>query len=280
MNTYVKYILWAISLGLFMSILLSCSDDDKDSGYGNINMPPPNEKFDGRIYVVSKLTDGSIASDAAGYSAIGSFLKKKKATMGNKLFLTIVDRTDATYSESNMFNGIIRTSFDSDLMSTFALNKINGKTFEGSTLLLASQYVKEQSSVKVTNSSYLKMLKLSLYGDNTELEQEVGFDLNFRTARFSTSADVDAFTGSIFRDMKASVITMVMVGTVKKDLVQKLSEGVKAVDDKFFVSIHPDSSSSDYAVFFIAHEGYWGIKKTSKEAVGDGINAYEFNIMW
>ena len=280
MNTYIKHLLCVIPLGLVFFMQPSCSDDDKDSGFGNINMPPPNEKFDGKIYVVSKLTDGNIATNATEYSTITNYLKNKRTALGNKLFLTLVDRTDATYSGTDMFNGVIRTSFDADLTSVFTLNKLNGNTFEGSTLLLNTQYIKEQKSIKVTNGSYVKSLALSLYGDNTELGQEVSFDMNFRTARFATSGDVDAFVNSVFGGLKADMITMVMIGTVKRDLIESLSNGVKAVDEGFFVSIHPDSSSSEYAIYFIAHENYWGIKGTSKETVGNGINAYEFNIMW
>lgn len=268
------YIYILLSIVLSASFCISCSDDD-DKTDMNIDLIP-NPKFDAKVYFISKLNDGPIATTTAEYAPLNKFFKEADE---GKLWLGIIDRADAVYNSADMFNGSVRTAFEADLFSTFAFNKFNGNNQEGSMLYFPG-YIKTQQSIKVTNDCYIRAIDLTLKGKNTEIEKEIGFNVVFRTVRFSNADQITAFSQSIFKDIKAGQLNMLMIGTIKKDLVEALKTGVSGVDDDFKVTIAEGTESSDYCLFMLAYEYMWALKSTTKQTLSNNINLYELSLMW
>lgn len=273
-NKLTKYIYILLSVFLSASFLISC-DDDNDKTETNIDLVP-NPKFDAKVYFASRLNDGSIATNSSEYASLDNFFAEANK---DKLWLGIIDRADVTYSTTDMFNGSVGTAFKADLFSTFAFNKFNANTQEGSMLLFPG-YIKNQQSIKVTDDCYIRAIDLTLKGRNNELEEDVNFDVVFRTARFSTNDQVKVFSESIFKEMKAGRLNMLMIGTVKKDLTDALKAGVASVDDDFKVTIAEGTESSDYNLFLLAYEYIWALKGTTKQTLGNNIDMYELSLMW
>jgi len=268
------YIYIFFSVLLAASFCISCSDDD-DNAKENIDLIP-NPKFDAKVYFASKLTDGPIAATASDYAPLNNFFKGKAK---EKFWLGIIDRADAVYSPTDMFNGSVKTAFDADLFSTFAFNKFNGNNQEGS-MLFFPDYIKKQQSIKVTNDCYIRAIDLTLNGHNSEIGKDVSFNVVFRTARFSTADQIRVFSESVFAEVKAGRLNMMMIGTVKKDLVESLKTAVSSVDDDFKVTIAEGTESAEYCLFLLAYEYIWSLKGTAIQPLGNGINVYELSLMW
>ncbi|MDR0430582.1 MAG: hypothetical protein LBH58_08930 [Tannerellaceae bacterium] len=272
-NKLTKHIYILLSVLLSVSFCISCSDDN-DKKETNVNLIP-NPKFDAKIYFASKLNDAPIATNASEYMPLGNFFKQANR---DKLWLGIIDRADVTYSVADMFNGSVGTASQADLFSTFAFNRFNGNTHEGSMLLFPG-YIKNQQSIKITDDCYIRAIDLALKGYNSEIERDVNFDVVFRTVRFSTNDQIKVFSESVFKEMKAGRLNMLMIGTVKKDLVEALKTGVASVDDDFKVAIAEGTESSDYNLFLLAYEYIWALKGTTKQTLGN-IDMYELSLMW
>lgn len=276
----IKYILnilmfIGITLGVAFSTT-SCSDDDdnKKGGYGDLELPDP--KFDSKVYFVSNLKDQALATSASDYTAINNFFKGKGK---QGCWLGIIDRADAVYSPTNMTNGSIRTSFESDLFSALAFNKFNGNNYEGSTLLFPNYYT-DKKVTKVTNDCYVTAIDLMLTGYNSETEKDVKFTTPFRTARFDSESQVKAFSESVFGELKSGKLNLLMIGTIKRDLIESLQTGIAAVDEDFKVKIAEGTESGDYCIYLLANEYFWDFKDVNKTSLGTGIDLYELSLMW
>lgn len=274
----IKYIISIIIIALVASMAMtSCSSDDDNNGsggYGNLEKPDP--KFESKVYFVTNLKDQALATDASSYVPINNFFKEKGKP---GCWLGIIDRADAVYSPTSMFNGSVRTAFESDLFSTGAFNKFNGSTIEGSTLLFPNYYT-DKKSIKVTNDCYVTAIQLMMKGRNHELEIDFEFDVPFRTARFDSDTQIKTFAESIFRDLKAGRLNLLMMGTIRKELVESLRAGVANVDEHFVVKIAEGTENSEYCIYLLANEYFWDFRGVEKRSLGTGIDLYELSLMW
>ncbi|MEG1864807.1 MAG: hypothetical protein RR199_05745, partial [Alistipes sp.] len=106
------------------------------------------------------------------------------------------------------------------------------------------------------------------------------FPVNFRTARFTTDAQISAFGGDagVMNQLKREKMNLLMVGTVKSDLLSNLSGTVSNTDESFVVT--PIVADGDYTLFLLAEKRFWALTRVETESLSSGLNAYTINIMW
>lgn len=71
---------------------------------------------------------------------------------------------------------------------------------------------------------------------------------------------------------------LLMIGTVKNDLLGALESAVQNTDGSF--KVYNVASGSAYTIFMLAEERFWGFTDVAPISVGNGIEAYTINVMW
>lgn len=263
--------------------LMSACGKDEKAGWASLTVYP-SEKYNAKIHYVSKLTDAPIATSEAQYTAINNYftntLKKREGS-----WLGVIDRSDVTYTTANMFGGAVKTIFDSRHWSGYAHNRItgNGTKFEGSTLLL-NNHQPQVTTKKLSDDCYITEVTPTMSGTSAEngASTAVSFDINFRTVRFETEAEVSAFGGpsGVMNKMKLEKMSMLMIGTVKKGLVGALTAAVQSADPSFKFQIMAPTQDAAYNIFMLCEERFWGFTGCNVTSLGDGINVYTIDVMW
>ncbi len=92
--------------------------------------------------------------------------------------------------------------------------------------------------------------------------------------------DVNAFGGEngVMNTLKRENMNMLMIGTVKNDLLGALESAVQNTDGSF--KVYNVASGSAYTIFMLAEERFWGFTDVAPISVGNGIEAYTINVMW
>ena len=111
-------------------------------------------------------------------------------------------------------------------------------------------------------------------------EVDIAYDINFRTVRFETNKQINAFGGEngVMNTLKRENMNMLMIGTVKNDLLGALESAVQNTDGSF--KVYNVASGSAYTIFMLAEERFWGFTDVAPISVGNGIEAYTINVMW
>lgn len=281
------------SIGLTSTIFTGCSDDKSEGGFEGL-VTAPDEKFNAKICVISSLKDGATVSTAEQANAISQYINTK----ASDAFIVMVDRADATYSVQNMNNPIVKTADATDRFSAIAFNHFNGNTIEASYLLVDEYYfygVKEEegdgkhasrseTSQKLASDCYMKTIESVMFkGTNSELpeeEQNIEFHRELSTLRVNSSEHIKSYVTNVLAEMKVDRPILLHFGTVKSSLVSEFKNAVSAMDENYQVSIAEGTESAEYSIFLVAHKNFWAIKKTTKENVTSGIDAYTLNLMW
>ena len=109
---------------------------------------------------------------------------------------------------------------------------------------------------------------------------DIAYDINFRTVRFETNKQINAFGGEngVMNTLKRENMNMLMIGTVKNDLLGALESAVQNTDGSF--KVYNVASGSAYTIFMLAEERFWGFTDVAPISVGNGIEAYTINVMW
>ena len=109
---------------------------------------------------------------------------------------------------------------------------------------------------------------------------DIAYDINFRTVRFETNEQINAFGGEngVMNTLKRENMNMLMIGTVKNDLLGALESAVQNTDGSF--KVYNVASGSAYTIFMLAEERFWGFTDVAPISVGNGIEAYTINVMW
>ena len=109
---------------------------------------------------------------------------------------------------------------------------------------------------------------------------DIAYDINFRTVRFETNEQINAFGGEngVMNTLKRENMNMLMIGTVKNVLLGALESAVQITDGS--CKVYNVASGSAYTIFMLAEERFWGFTDVSSASVGNGIEAYTINVMW
>ncbi len=282
MKTIKRYLTAALVLAVAVPALTGCNDDNT-SAFDSISVKP-SERFNTKIYFVSRLSDKATASTDADYSAISAYVAKH--TAANGAWLTVVDRADATLNGSDLSKSL-KIALDNKRWSALAFNKISKSTqFEGS-MLLFNKYTTSVQGYPVTADCYVTGFAPKMLGKRTDTDDagkvtyaDVSFNVNFRTVRFSSDAQIDAFGGEkgVMTQLKREKMNMLMVGTVKSSLFGKLKDTVHNTDESFVVS--GVVTDGEYTLFVLAEKRFWAFNSVETETLSAGLNAYTINLMW
>jgi hypothetical protein len=240
----------------------------------------PSEKFVTQVHFVSKLTDASMGATEADYAPVSNYFTTALNSIHGS-WLGIVDRTDVTYNTSNQQNAVLAGALNSKHWTYLALNKIaGGNTFQASTLFINVPVI-GSTSYKIADDCYVSGPVLKMEGKRDD-GVNISFDMYFRTVRFDSPAHVNAFGGNegVMIKLKNERMNFVMIGTVKKELIESLRSTVGNTDDAFKLSIVEGTESKDYAIFVLAEEHFWGYNSSSSVSLGNGIDAYAINLNW
>ncbi len=282
MKNIKKYLVLVLALGIASPLFTGCNDDDK-SQFDTISVKP-SERFNTKIYYVSRLSDAALAASDADYTSVSAFVAKN--TVANGSWLTLLDRTDAAIGNDNV-SKTLKIALDNKRWSALAFNRIADKTkFEGSTLLF-NTYTTSMKGYQVAADCFVTGFTPKMLGTRADTDEagevtyaNVSFKVNFRTARFSSDAQIAAFGGAegVMNQLKKENMNFLMVGTVKSDLLAKLTDAVHGTDASSVVS--PIVTDKDYTLFLLAEKRFWAFKSVETEQLSAGLNAYTINIMW
>lgn len=276
MKLYKKYFL---SLLLVVPALVSCSDNDKYTLDSQIAWP--SEKFSSTIQFVSRLDNTSMFTSDADLAAVKNYTLND---LKGKSWLTILDRTDQ--------EGVKKVSSiaaEGLRMMGFALNSVSNATDAQGSCLFLNQPAHSILGVPCGKGCYVTSLSPKMQGfrtDRDENGQELGktpvsFNINFRTVRFNSQEQIDAFGGTegVLSSLKrGGGMNMLVIGTVKKSLFEKLQATVAATDSFFVLTKVADGS--EYSVFMLAEQHFWAFRSVDEVSLGNGINSYEISVMW
>ena len=99
-------------------------------------------------------------------------------------------------------------------------------------------------------------------------------------SRLSDVMQLSAFGGEegVMNLLKRENMNLLMIGTVKNDLFGSLEQSVASADPSF--KVYKVAAGSEYSVFMLAEERFWGFTGVDTESLGNGIEAYSINVMW
>lgn len=282
MKNVKKYLYIAMALTLSASIFAGCSDDDKNS-WQSISAKP-SEKFNTKIHFVSRLTDAPLATTDADFSALNTYLT---TTLNKKegSWMTILDRADAVAGDAKM-SKYMQLALNSTRWTSFAFNRIVSKTNYQGSILLFNEPVAASTSVP-SKDAYVTAFTPKMVGTRADVDEagnsifaDVSFNINFRTVRFTNNDQLTAFGGEtgVMNTLKRQYMNMLVIGTVKNDLFGALETTVAGTDPSFIV--YKVAAGSEYSVFMLAEQRFWGLTKCSTTSLGGGIEAYTIETMW
>jgi hypothetical protein len=241
----------------------------------------PSDRFVAQIHFVSKLTNAAMGASESDYASVSDYFTTTLNSIQGS-WLGIIDRTDVVYHATNQENPVLKSALDSKHWTYLALNKITGgNCFETSTLFLNSPVI-GSTSYKVTNDCYISGPILKMEGQRDDGVKMPFDNVYFRTVRFDTQAQLTAFGGEsgIMSKLKLERMNFLMVGTVKKDLIESFRTTINNTDSAFKVYIVEETENNDYAIFVLAEEHFWGYAGSTVTSLTNGINAYTINLNW
>lgn len=280
MKNIQKYLVAALALALAAPVFTGCTEDDEYS-LKSVSASP-SDKFNAKIQVVSRLTDGALITNDADYTAVNNYMVNTlKGQTG--AWLTILDRTDNAAMDKTM-----TISINAYRWTSFAFNRLKNKTtFEGSTLFF-NQPSRLVESVACGKGCNITAMSPKMMGTRTDKDAngtvtgtvEVSFPIEFRTVRFDAADQIAAFGGEtgVMNVLKRSRMNMLMIGTVKNDLLATLQSTVESTDATFHA--HKIAQGSGYTLFMLCEERFWAPSGVTSDNLANGITAYTIDLMW
>ncbi|MDR0510003.1 MAG: hypothetical protein LBH06_02785 [Rikenellaceae bacterium] len=273
----MKNILYSFVVMAAAATLLGCGKD-KHLTLEDVSVWPSSD-FVTKLHFVSRLTDAATGSTEADFAPVTGYFS---STVGaDNVWLGIIDRADVTYNAASQQNSALKSALDLKFWTYLAFNRIrNGSTFEGSALFLRAP-VTGSTAYALGNDCFVAGPVLKMQGKKND-GTSISFDIYFRTARFETQANVDAFGGDngILFQMKRERMNFLMVGTVKNTLVDPLRTAIDSHDRSFKFSIVEGTENRDYAIFVLAEEHFWRYVGATSTSLGGGLDAYEISLNW
>lgn len=239
----------------------------------------PSDKFNAKIQYVTRLTDGKLGASDADFTAINDYMVTTLQGK-TKSWLTILDRADGSQSK------LMQTALNTKRWTALAFNRIKNKTaYEGS-MLFYNDCVMDVPGNACGAGCYVTGLKPKMAGTRTDKDEagnikgvtNIAFNIPFYTARFETQEQVAAFGGDVLRQMRYKNMNFLMVGTVKNELFDALQGAATGVAGNYVVARVKQGAA--YSIFMLAEDRFWGFTEATSLPLGNGIDAYEINVMW
>ena len=258
MKNIQKYLSALLALAMAAPVFTGCSDDYEYSLSSVV--AKPSDKFNARIQFVSRLSDGALITGDADYTAL----------------------------DNANLDKVMQISINTYRWTAFAFNGLtNRTTYKGSTLFF-NQPTRSVKATACGKGCYVTGFSPLMEGTRTDKDEngtvtgtvDIAYDINFRTVRFETNEQINAFGGEngVMNTLKRENMNMLMIGTVKNDLLGALESAVQNTDGSF--KVYNVASGSAYTIFMLAEERFWGFTDVAPISVGNGIEAYTINVMW
>ena len=279
-----RYLSILLALALTAPVLTGC-DNDLDEYPSDAPIPAPSDKFTTDIQFVSRLSDATLASDAADCTAIHDYIVTTLQGRNNS-WLTVLDRAD-----NGNLSSMMGTAADSYRWTAFAFNRIAGKTsYQGSMLYFNQCLPDGAQGVPSGQGCYVTSISTKMNGIRTDKNDlgevtgtaSVSFDVDFLTARFDTADQIAAFGGrnGVLRSFYDARMPLLMIGTVKNDLVGQLRSAVGSLGINYAIQVSEVASGSQYTLFMLSEERFWGFHSVEHTTLASGIEAYSIKVMW
>lgn len=280
MKNTKKYLAAMLALALAVPVFTGCSDDYEYS-LSSVSAKP-SDKFNAKIQFVSRLSDGALVTGDADYTALNNYMVNTLNSR-EEAWLTLFDRSD----NANL-SKVMEISLNTYRWTSFAFNGLtNRTTYKGSTLFF-NQPTRLVKATACGRGCYVTGFSPLMEGTRTDKDEsgavtgtvDIAYDINFRTVRFETADQINAFGGEegVMNTLKRENMNMLMIGTVKNDLFGSLESAVQSTDGSF--KVYNIAAGSAYTIFMLAEERFWGFTDVSTASLGNGIEAYTINVMW
>lgn len=283
MKNAKKYLSNVLALVWAAPLLTGCNNG-LDEYPSDAPIPAPSDKFTTEIQFVSRLSDAPLCSDESDCQAVNDYIV---TTLNGKngSWLTVLDRAD-----NNYLSEMLGTAFSSYRWTTFAFNRIVGKSAYQGSMLYVNQCLTESKGVACGTGCYVTGLTTGMTGvrtDKNDLGEVTGttavsFDVNVVTARFETEEQLAAFGGSegVLRSFYNDNMPLLMIGTVKNDLFESLQRAGQSVGVSYGFNVFEVAKGSQYTIFLLTEERFWGLNGVETQTLTDGIESYRIKVMW
>lgn len=283
MKNVKKYLSTMLALALALPMFTGCNNG-LDEYPSDAQIPAPSDKFTTDIQFVSRLSDAALCTSEEECRAVHDYIV---TTLNGKngSWLTILDRAD-----NGKLSEMLGTAFDSYRWTTFAFNRIVDKTSYQGSMLYVNQCLTESKGVPCGAGCYVTGLTTGMTGvrtDKNDLGEVTGttavsFDVNVVTARFDTADQIAAFGGSegVLRSFYNDNMPFLMIGTVKNDLFGSLQGIGQSVGTSYGFNVFEVAKGTQYTIFLLTEERFWGLNDVQKETLADGIESYAIKVMW
>lgn len=264
---------FSIIILLFLGILVMTSCIKEELGVGNIQQSEndksgtwnKNKTFE--VYYLTELKDKAVSD----LSSVSTFFKQK----GDLCSLGVVDRTDAQISGTKN-NSSAQIAFETARFSSFSLNRIvnnnSNVKLEGTTILFNHKINSEQS-YKLTNDCYIKHVNIQV---STTTDKPIQILVPFATVRFDSNEQIEIAANSVFRTMISNTKDILIIGTVKTSLLDKLENATKDLSNCSLTKI-TKNADTEFSVFMLGKKS-WVLRETTKSSVSGDLNAYRLSI--
>lgn len=280
MKNMKKYLAALLALAMATPVFTGCTDDDEYS-LSSVSAKP-SDKFNAKIQFVSRLSDGALITGDADYTALNNYMVNTLKSR-EEAWLTVFDRSDNTNLPK-----VMDISVNTYRWTTFAFNGLtNRTTYKGSTLFF-NQPTRSVKATACGKGCYVTGFSPLMEGTRTDKDEngtvtgtvDIAYNINFRTVRFETNDQINAFGGEngVMNTLKRENMNMLMIGTVKNDLFGALESAVQGTDSSF--KVHKIATGGAYTIFMLAEERFWDFTGVSSTGVGSGIEAYTIDVMW
>ncbi|MCM1178145.1 MAG: hypothetical protein NC308_09835 [Clostridium sp.] len=266
-------------LAMAAGIMAGCTD--KPEGEDN-NPQTPTSRAVAEIQFVSRLDEDSLINSDSDFNTINNYMVKTLKGKENAS-LTVLDRTDGgTVSE------MLEISVNTYRWAAFALNNVvSSGSYEGSTIFF-NEPSSSISSFAAGNGAYLCGCAPEVAGAFQKLDGDgniissnnVASTVNFYTVRLSTEEQISGFGGAsgAMNTVKTQYRNMIVLGTVKNSLFDKLQSAVASVDSAYkAIEI---VNGTDYTLFMVSADRYWNYYDVQETQLNGGIKAYAVHVGW
>ena len=200
MKNIQKYLSALLALAMAAPVFTGCSDDYEYSLSSVV--AKPSDKFN-------------------DYTALNNYMVNTLKSR-EEAWLTVFDRSD----NANL-DKVMQISINTYRWTAFAFNGLtNRTTYKGSTLFF-NQPTRSVKATACGKGCYVTGFSPLMEGTRTDKDEngtvtgtvDIAYDINFRTVRFETNEQINAFGGEngVMNTLKRENMNMLMIGTVTRE---------------------------------------------------------------
>lgn len=279
MKTAKRYLPVFLSLVMAAPLFTGCNNG-LDEYPSDAPIPAPSDKFTTTVQFVSSLDGNAFGSD---YTAFNDYL----TGLGDeKPWMTVLDRAD-----NGNLPGALTGAFDATRWTAFAFNKIENRTSYQGSMLYFNSCITGATGRPSGEGCYVTQVKTALNGVRTDKDEngevtgqtDVSFDVDFLTARFETAEQLSAFGGKngVLRAFYAESMPVLMIGTVKNDLLQQLKSAAESASGSYAFKVYEVAAGSQYTLFLLTEERFWGLMEpVNAQPLAGNVKIYNIGVMW